>query len=165
MRCPPNFWKFARLSRTSCAWHPLSPNFPSEHVHLKGVGSRDIWLCLSDPIPTLSSFPHRLHARTAQPDARQSRTVRRLTYPDDKLESPKRVGCHSLLPVEEVQECDWEGQIKSSVALLKMEKTIDIYKDKLGDPTLGIDSLRCRRRAVWLTVACYRDEDQAQHCD
>lgn len=157
--------KFARLSRPFHAWHPPSPNLPSEHVSLKGPGSRHIWRCLSDPILTLvPPHPNSTHARDRL-GACQSHTVRRLTYADDNLESPKRVGCHSLLPVGEVPACDWEGQIKSSAALLKMEKTIDIYKDKLGDPTLGMDSRRCRRYAVWLTATCYRHEDQAQHCD
>jgi hypothetical protein len=29
------------------------------------------------------------------------------------------------------------GRDRGSATIVKMEKTIDIYKDKLGDPTLG----------------------------
>jgi hypothetical protein len=42
----------------------------------------------------------------------QSQGICRSTYPDDRLERTKRVGCHSLLPVEEVQGYSWEGDIE-----------------------------------------------------
>jgi hypothetical protein len=46
-----------------------------------------------------------------------------------------------------------------------MEKNIEIFREKLGDPALGTNYCFYRLRSFPLTTDCYRNEDQTEHCD